>query len=149
MNRTCFCGSKVPLGRKKYCSDECRRQGNRLRTRAKRAGVHVHSFRCTGCGAGLNTGRPRKDRTLARNAPQSRNKPLCGGSLAKGVPQSLKLRKSGGITLTICRQKAWFGRTFTNVPIETIFSFLSLTLIWLGQMATWYISYGSCPSRWN
>ena len=121
----CLCGKPIPQGRKNYCSDECRSQGNLLRTRTKRAGNHVHNFQCTGCGVELTTGRPRKQgQALTTNRPRERNKPLCGGSLAKGVPQSsLKLRKSGGITLTICRQKAWFGRTFTNVPNRDNFEF--------------------------
>ena len=80
----CFCGKEIPHARKNYCSDECRSLGNLLRTRAKRAGNHVHNFQCTGCGVEFTSGRPRKQgQALTTNRPRARNKPLCGGSLAE------------------------------------------------------------------
>ena len=69
IDQPCICGKPIPQGRKRYCSEQCRSQSNLLRTRAKRAGNHLHNFQCIGCGVEFTSGRPRKQgQALATNA---------------------------------------------------------------------------------
>ena len=92
IDQPCICGTEIPQGSKRYCSDQCQATAYILRKREKRVHEHRHKFRCTGCGEELSLGRPEKGVGPSPGMPLERLTKFCQVGFRPKVP----LRASGG-----------------------------------------------------